>query len=159
MEIVANLSLFKPAVVLTCQLLLFVVSDNVNGFSMITPSHLCYSIGLPAEFFMAAAMSKRYCKLVLLGFGVLACSSMTGDGGDGQRVRESIGVFKGENVAGYQRLSVVYKAVVVAKPPENLGVDEASGAEPSTVEVNPGDVTAGGTHVHDLNSVSRYASG
>ena len=82
---------------------------------------------------------------------------MTGDGGDGQRVRERVGIFKGENVTGYQRLSVVYKAVVVAKPLENFGVDEASGAEPATVEVNSGDVTPSGTHVHDLNSVSRYA--
>ena len=76
---------------------------------------------------------------------------------DCERVRECIGILKGESATCYQRLSVVYKAVVVAEALEYLGVDEASRAEPSTAEVNPRDVTPSGTHVHDLNSVSRYA--
>lgn len=78
---------------------------------------------------------------------------------DCERVRECIGILKGESATCYQRLSVVYKAVVVAEALEYLGVDEASGAEPATVEVNSGDVTASGAHVHDLDSVSRYATG
>jgi len=93
----------------------------------------------------------------VLVFG-LVFSSMAWYGGDWQRVRERIGIFKGENATSYQRLSIVYKAVVVAEPLEYLGVDEASRAEPATVEVNPGDVTSSGTHVHDLNSVGRYAT-
>lgn len=89
---------------------------------------------------------------------VFVYSSMTNYRRDSQRVRECVGIFKGESAAGYQRLSVVNKAVIVAKALEYLGVDEANRAEPATVEVNSGDVTASGTHVHDLNSVGRYAT-
>jgi hypothetical protein len=90
---------------------------------------------------------------------VFVYSSMTNYRRDSQRVRECVGIFKGESAAGYQRLSIVNKAVIVAKALEYLGVDEANRAEPATVEVNSGDVTTSGTHVRDLNSVSRYATG
>ncbi|KAJ4850132.1 hypothetical protein Tsubulata_000606 [Turnera subulata] len=73
------------------------------------------------------------------------------------RVRESIGIFKGKDATTRQRLAVVYKAVIVADSFENPGVDEESRAEPATVEVYPGDITASGTHIPDLNGVCRYA--
>ncbi|KAK9040112.1 hypothetical protein V6N11_015290 [Hibiscus sabdariffa] len=78
---------------------------------------------------------------------------------DRERVKVGVGILKRECPTVDQRLAIVDKAVVVAKASERFGVDEPSGAEPATVQVNSPDVAAGDTDVHDLDSVGRNAIG
>ncbi|KAK3018010.1 hypothetical protein RJ639_004386 [Escallonia herrerae] len=87
------------------------------------------------------------------------CNCSAVDGGDGERVTESVGVLEGEGAAVGEGLAVVDDAVVVAKALEDAGVDEAGGAEPATGEVDAGDIAAVDAHVHDLHRVRGYAAG
>lgn len=77
---------------------------------------------------------------------------------DREWVKESIGILKWKCAPIDQGLPIVDKAIIVENALENLGVDEASRTKPATVKVNPRDITAGDAHVHNLNSVGRYAA-
>lgn len=65
--------------------------------------------------------------------------SPAGDGGDGKMISESVGILKHHRPTGYQRLSVVHKAVIVAESLEKAGVDQPCRAEPAAGEVDVGD--------------------
>lgn len=57
----------------------------------------------------------------------------TNDTRDGKRVKEGVGVLKGDCSTIDQRFPVVHKAVVVAKASERFGVDETGRAKPAAV--------------------------
>ncbi|CAK9186944.1 unnamed protein product, partial [Ilex paraguariensis] len=79
--------------------------------------------------------------------------------GNKEWVTEGVGVLKRNGAAMDERLAVIDKAIVEAEALEDLRVDEAGGAERATVEVDAGDVTAGGAHVRDLHRICGYAVG
>lgn len=79
--------------------------------------------------------------------------SIADDGGDRERIGEGIGILERQGSTISQGLAVIDEAFVVAKPPEDLGVDKVGRAKPATAQMNAGDVTTTDADVHDLNSI------
>lgn len=73
--------------------------------------------------------------------------------GDRKWVWEGIGILEREDRAIEQGLAIIDKAIVVAKPLEDVRVDEVGRAEPSTAQTNAGDVAACEAHIHYLYCV------
>lgn len=81
----------------------------------------------------------------------------TGDEGDRERVRESVGIVKRESGAIRQRLAVVDKTVVVVNTLEDSWVNQLSRAEPTAADVDPRNNASRHTHVRYLYRVTWYS--
>lgn len=60
------------------------------------------------------------------------CHSIADDGGDRKGIGKGIGILEGKDLAIMQGPAVIDEALVVAKPPEDLGVDKVGRAKPTT---------------------------
>lgn len=74
-------------------------------------------------------------------------------GGDGELVREGVGILEGDGGAGFKGAAAVEEAVVVGEALESLGIDESDGGEPAAVEMDSGNGTPGDARVHDGGTV------
>lgn len=68
-----------------------------------------------------------------LSSGLESLRLRTDDTGDRKRVKEGVGVLKGDCSTIDQWFPVVHEAVVVVKASERFGVDETGGAKPAAV--------------------------
>jgi hypothetical protein len=73
-------------------------------------------------------------------------------------VGEGVGVLERNGATVLQGFPVIHEAVVVGKPLEDLGVDEMGGAEPTTGQMNAGDVATSDAHIHYLHRVGGNAT-
>lgn len=65
---------------------------------------------------------------------------------------------KGDGTAILEGLPIINEAVIVVKALEHLWVDEASRAEPATVQVNTSNFAPTNAKIHDLNGVGGNAT-
>ncbi|KAK6920481.1 hypothetical protein RJ641_014159 [Dillenia turbinata] len=73
--------------------------------------------------------------------------------GNRERITEGVGILEREGTTVGERLAIVNKTVIVSKTLEDFRVNESSGAEPATGQVNPRNVTTSRASIHDLNGV------
>lgn len=73
-------------------------------------------------------------------------------------VGEGVGILERNRPTILQGFAVIDQAIVVAKPLEDLGVDEVGRAEPATVQMNAGDVATSEADIHDLDRVGGNAT-